>query len=198
MCLVNAKIKDGVFAYSSTGMTVMGRRPKRPSELLCTTAEQYEEMELDRWGRVARGGWKKDKGFFHVGWFFFLVYEKERRKNMLMSNLQAHLTWYGVEYSNENTRDELEDLLSKAMSTRPPPGLPEAIYVKEAEMRQLYLATSFQRQQEYVSLFVYSTFITIFFICDDIRMAEQLIRQGQTVQTSELLARLTGATSLTD
>jgi len=46
----------------------MNYRPKRPSELLAAITEQYEEQEMDRFGRAVRGGPGKKKGktFFHV------------------------------------------------------------------------------------------------------------------------------------
>jgi hypothetical protein len=52
--------------------------------------------------------------------------------------LQAHLTWYGVEYYSDDSKQELEQLLWDALSTRPPPSLDNAIFEVEAEMRQRF------------------------------------------------------------
>ena len=62
------KLKYDFMSYSSTGFTIMNYRPKRPSELLAAMTEQYEEQEMDRFGRAVRGGLGKTKGkaFFHV------------------------------------------------------------------------------------------------------------------------------------
>lgn len=89
------------------GMTVKGYIPKRPSELLCAIAEQYEEREVDRWGREVRGGRgkRKNKEFFRVRW----SHSPSPRNDKLTCSsfdIQAHLTWYGVEYYDEDTRDE--------------------------------------------------------------------------------------------
>lgn len=74
------KIKDGVFAFSSMGMSIKGYRPKRPSELLCAIAEQYEEKEVTRWGQEVRGGRgkKKTKEFFRVRVSFALYEAKSQ------------------------------------------------------------------------------------------------------------------------
>ena len=49
----------------------MNYRPKRPSELVAAMTEQYEERELDRFGREIRGGpgKKKAKAFFRVSFW---------------------------------------------------------------------------------------------------------------------------------
>jgi len=59
----------------------MNYRPKRPSELRATMTEQYEEQELDRFGRAVRGGLgkKKGKAFFHVSSEYVLPWRKTRQ-----------------------------------------------------------------------------------------------------------------------
>ncbi|KIM35559.1 hypothetical protein M413DRAFT_14485 [Hebeloma cylindrosporum] len=145
MPVIPRPLKRDFMSYSSTGFTIKNYRPKRPSELLAAMSEQYEEREMDRFGRPLRGGRgkKKGKAFFH-----------------------AHLTWYGLEYAEDDTRDELETRLWEAMSSHPPPTLPDEVFEAEAEMRQI--------------------------------VTNILIQQGHTAYTSETLARLTGANSLTD
>ncbi|KIM35555.1 hypothetical protein M413DRAFT_347678 [Hebeloma cylindrosporum] len=150
------KLKRGFFSYSSTGLTIMNYRPKRPSELLAAMTEQYEEREPARFGREVRGGRGKKKGKL-----FF----------------QAHLTWYGLEYHKDDTRDELETRLWEAMSSRPPPTLPVEMFGAEAEMRQLWIDSASDEKD---------------------RLQSILIEQGHTIYTSETLAELTGANSLTD
>ncbi|PPQ76493.1 hypothetical protein CVT26_012359 [Gymnopilus dilepis] len=122
---VPSPIKEGIYSYSSTGFTVMGYRPKRPSELLAAISEQYEERELDRFGRKVRGGRgsKKGKKFFH-----------------------AHLTWYGLTYEETDTVQELEENLLQAMSVRPPPVLPPEIYAVEEDMRTQWLGAASAHQ----------------------------------------------------
>lgn len=58
---------------------------------------------------------------------------------MLMNSIQAHLTWYGLGFAEDDTRDELEARLWEAMSSRPPPTLPDEIFEAEAEIRQMWI-----------------------------------------------------------
>ncbi|PPQ76459.1 hypothetical protein CVT26_012895, partial [Gymnopilus dilepis] len=149
-------IQDGIYSYSSTGFSLMGYRPKRPSELLAAMSEQYDEKEYDRYGQEKRGsrGKKKQKQFF-----------------------KAHLTWYGIEYDENDSRQELEEKLWNAMSARPPPTLPQEIFDIEAVMRERWMNASEARNRE---------------------IAETLVQQGHTIYNSPLLADVTGLTSLTD
>ncbi|KDR79592.1 hypothetical protein GALMADRAFT_243691 [Galerina marginata CBS 339.88] len=154
--VVPQPVKYGFFAYSSTGLTIMNYRPKRPSELLAAITEQYEEQKLDRFGRAVRGGPGKKKGkpFF-----------------------QAHLIWYGLEFAGDDSRDELEAKLWDAMSARPLPTLPDETFKAEEEMREMWVNSAAVEHDRVLNL---------------------LLQQGHTVYTSETLAELTGADSLTD
>ena len=127
----------------------MNYLPKRPSELVATMTEQYEERELDRFGREIRGGRGKKKGkpFFRVssdhplcGLYTLISYSK------------AHLTWYGFEYNEDDTREELEEQLWEAMTARPPPSLPQEIFEVEARMRQMWLNAAADHQELWVFL----------------------------------------------
>lgn len=61
----------------------MNYHPKRPRELLAAMTEQYEEQEMDRFGRAVLGGLgkKKGKAFFHVSSEY--VYLGEKHANEL-------------------------------------------------------------------------------------------------------------------
>jgi hypothetical protein len=61
------------------------------------------------------------------------------------------LSWYGVEWNEDDSRDDLEDCLWDVMSTRPPPELANAIYEIEAGMRQRWSDASVAEQVRYVS-----------------------------------------------
>jgi hypothetical protein len=145
------QIQDGIYKYSSSGLSIMGCLPKRPSELLSIMTEQYEEPEVNMWGQERRGGRGKKKGklFFQVRsppHNPLLHCVKELPAN---EQTQAHLTWYGVEYHPNDNRDELENLLWQAMSTRPPPTLDPEVYVIDEEMRQRWIDATAVEQERY-------------------------------------------------
>jgi hypothetical protein len=64
-----------------------------------------------------------------------------------MNSIQAHLTWYGFEFAEDDTRDDLEARLWEAMSSRPPPTLPDEIFEAEAEMRQMWIDSAAVEQE---------------------------------------------------
>ena len=59
---------------------------------------------------------------------------------------KAHLTWYGFEYDEEDSREELEEQLWEAMTARPPPSLPQDMFEIEAHMRQMWLSSAAELQ----------------------------------------------------
>jgi len=67
-----------------------------------------------------------------------------------MNSIQAHLIWYGLEFDEDDTRDELEARLWEAMSSRPPPTLPDEIFEAEAEMRQMWIDSAAVEHDRYV------------------------------------------------
>jgi len=73
-------------------------------------------------------------------------------KYTFISYSKAHLTWYGFEYNEDDTRKELEEQLWEAMTARPPPSLPAEIFAIEAYMRQMWLNAAAEHQELWVFL----------------------------------------------
>lgn len=57
------------------------------------------------------------------------------------------MTWYGIEFTYDDTREKLEDKLWDAMSARPLPSLPQELFDVEEVMRQRWLDAASAEQQ---------------------------------------------------
>lgn len=57
------------------------------------------------------------------------------------------MTWYGIEFTYDDTKEELEEKLWDAMSARPLPSLPQEIFDVEKVMRQRWLHAASAEQQ---------------------------------------------------
>ena len=57
------------------------------------------------------------------------------------------MTWYGIEFTYDDTREELEEKLWDAMSARTLPSLPQEIFDVEKVMRQRWMDAASAEQQ---------------------------------------------------